>query len=222
VSPFTAAALAAVAPLGGSGGGVLAVMTASGLEVAATAALLARVPPGAVLGLVVNGVAESAIDASRHHLGRHLGVPVLARLPFVANQQGAGFVAHVIGQLAELLVNGNGVTAAWGALWAAIDRSAQHVEGLVALLDAELGRLAADPGAELDGEFDLGLELLAGTDVYVRLAERRAEVLAMRRDHVGDSPATPPPAPKTAMSVQERLNRLAPWATRPGDRPGHP
>src|SRR5919108_141546 len=76
-------ALAAVAPLGGSGGGVLAVMTSSGAQVAGTAGLLGRVPPGAVLGLVVNRVGPTRIGASHHDLGRRLGVPVLARVPSV-------------------------------------------------------------------------------------------------------------------------------------------
>src|SRR5919108_201552 len=76
-------ALAPVGPLGGSGGGVLAVMTSSGAQVAGTAGLLGRVPPGAVLGLVVNRVGPTRIGASHHDLGRRLGVPVLARVPSV-------------------------------------------------------------------------------------------------------------------------------------------
>jgi Mrp family chromosome partitioning ATPase len=234
VGPFTSVALAAVAPLGGSGGGVLAVMTPSGPQVGGTADLLGRVPPGAVLGLVVNRVGPTRIGASHHDLGRRLGVPVLARMPLVGRPEGAAAVGEVIGGLAELLASGsgNGVSAAWRALWAAIDGTAQRDGELLGLVQAELDRLARDPTAELDVEFELALELLRGTPAHDRLVERCGEVLAMRRPDRHDfadlagplaAPA-PPPSPDAEPSVHDRLNRLAPWAAdqRRGQGAGEP
>jgi cellulose biosynthesis protein BcsQ len=220
VGPFTAVALAAVAPLGGSGGGVLAVMTPSGPQVAGTAELLGRVPPGAVLGLVVNGVGPTRIGASHHDLGRRLGVPVLARVPSVARPESATAVGEVIGGLAELLAGSTGVSAAWRALWAAIDGMAQRDRELLGLVQAELDRVARDPTADLDIEFELALELLRGNPAHDRLVSRCAEVLTMRRAAVGDFPEVtdplagpaPPPPPDAELSVHDRLNLLAPWA----------
>jgi Mrp family chromosome partitioning ATPase len=229
VGPFTSVALAAVAPLGGSGGGVLAVMTSSGAQVAGTAGLLGRVPPGAVLGLVVNRVGPTRIGASHHDLGRRLGVPVLARVPLVGRPEGAAAVGEVIGGLAELLASSTGVSAAWRSLWAAIDGTAQRDSELLGLVQAELDRLARDPNAELDVEFELALELLRDTPGHERLVERCGEVLAMRRGDVrnfaglGDPLAAPSPAPPAPsdgeLTVHDRLNRLAPWAARPSTEP---
>jgi cellulose biosynthesis protein BcsQ len=239
VGPFTSVALAAVAPLGGSGGGVLAVMTPSGSQVAGTAELLGRVPPGAVLGLVVNRVGPTRIGASHHDLGRRLGVPVLARVPSVGRPEGAAAVGEVIGGLASLLAggggSGSGVSAAWRALWAAIDGTAQRDGELLGLVQAELDRLARDPSADADVEFELAVELLRGTPAHDRLVSRCAEVLAMRQGGrlagsgagpgpggfagLADPLAAPAPSPPSdaEASVHDRLNRLAPWAARPDD-----
>jgi cellulose biosynthesis protein BcsQ len=234
VGPFTAVALAAVAPLGGSGGGVLAAMTPSGWQVEGTAGLLGRVPPGAVLGLVVNRVGPTRIGASHHDLGRRLGVPVLARVPAVARPEGAAAVGEVVGGLAGLLAGATGVSAAWRSVWAAIDGTAQRDGELLGLVQADLDRVARDPTAELDVEFELALELLRGTPGHDRLVERCGEVLAMRRagvaqvadfaDLAGPLAAPSPPPSDAEVSVHDRLNRLAPWAAdqRRGPDAGEP
>jgi hypothetical protein len=159
VGPFTGAALAA-ARTGGPGSGVLAVMSPAAPDPAGTAELLARGGPEAVLGLVVNGVRNSGIEASHHDVARCLGAPVLARVPAVEHPAVAGAVDEAIGVLAGMLTSPAGLTAAWAGLQSAPGVAARRDVELARLLEAELARLKLDPEAELDPEFELGLELL--------------------------------------------------------------
>jgi Mrp family chromosome partitioning ATPase len=226
VSAFTAAALSAVAEAGGPGGGVLAVMSPAAPEVAGTAALLGRVPPHAALGIVVNGVGDSAIEASRHDVGRRLGVPVLARIPAAAQPGAVGAVDPAIRMLAEVMTSPDGLAAARAALLSG-DGSGRRDATLVRLLQAELTKLSRDPDAEFDPEFELGLELLQGTHVYDRLARGREELEERRARPEPVPPARPgpsgppqpepvapaaSPSPAADASIHDRIHRLAPWA----------
>jgi MinD-like ATPase involved in chromosome partitioning or flagellar assembly len=206
VGPFTASAVAALARAQGVAGVVLAVMTPAEPEVNGTAALLDRVPPGARLGLVVNRVADSTIGASLHDLGRHLRAPVLARIPSVEHPLRSSAVDATVGALAELLTNENRSAAAWTRLGASPDGATRRDAELVGLLEADLARVALDPRAELDSEFDLGVELLQGTHVYDRLTQRRDDLRAAR------VASTDPPPQGTAIGMGHQLAPWAPWA----------
>jgi CobQ/CobB/MinD/ParA family nucleotide binding protein len=159
VGPFTRAALAA-ARAGGPGSGVLAVMSPKAPDPAGTAELLARGHPEAVLGVVVNGVRTSGIEASHHDVARCLGAPVLARVPAVEHPEVAAVVDEAIGTLAGVLTSKAGLAAAWAELPPAPGASARRDAELARLLEGELARLRLDPDVELDPEFELGLELL--------------------------------------------------------------
>jgi CobQ/CobB/MinD/ParA nucleotide binding domain len=159
VGPITGAALAAVRA-GGPGSGVLAVMSPAAPDPAGTAELLARGRPEAVLGVVVNGVRDSGIEASLHDVARCLGAPVLARVPAVEHPAATGAVDDAIGMLAGVLMSDVGVAAAWAELQITPHESAKRDAELGVLLERELARLELDPDVELDPEFELGLELL--------------------------------------------------------------
>jgi CobQ/CobB/MinD/ParA family nucleotide binding protein len=159
VGPITGAALAATRT-GGPGSGVLAVMSPAAPDPAGTAELLARGRPEAVLGVVVNGVRDSGIEASHHDVARCLGAPVLARVPAVDHPAATGAVDDAIGMLAGVLMSDVGVAAAWAELQLAPHESAKRDAELGRLLERELARLELDPDVELDPEFELGLELL--------------------------------------------------------------
>jgi CobQ/CobB/MinD/ParA family nucleotide binding protein len=180
VSPFTAIGVGAVAQVAEPGGGVLVAVSLAVPELAGTSALVERVPPQAMLGLVVNGVRASTIGASRHDVGRRLGVPVLARVP-LERPEGASAVGDALDGLAELLVSDGGLAAAREAFQVAIDDSARRDAELARLLRAELAGLAQNPDTELDSEFELGLELLCGTHVYDDLARQRDDLQQARR-----------------------------------------
>jgi CobQ/CobB/MinD/ParA family nucleotide binding protein len=168
VGPFTGAALAA-ARAGGPGSGVIAVMSPAAPDPAGTAELLARGGPEAVLGLVVNGVRDSGIEASHHDVARCMGAPVLARVPAVEHPEAPGVVDDAIGVLARVLTSGPGLTEAWAEVQASAGESARRDAELGRLLERELARLEVDPDLELDPEFELGLELLRRGDSRPRL-----------------------------------------------------
>jgi CobQ/CobB/MinD/ParA nucleotide binding domain len=159
VGPVTGAALAAVRA-GGPGSGVLAVLSPAAPDLTGTAELLARGGPGAVLGLVINGVRTSGIEASHHDVARCMGAPVLARVPAVDHPGSPGVVDDTIEALAGLLTSERDLAEAWAELRAVAGESAKRDAELARLLDGELARLERDPDIELDPEFELGLELL--------------------------------------------------------------
>jgi cellulose biosynthesis protein BcsQ len=222
IGPFTAPALAAVAHAQGVAGVVLAMMTPTQPEVTGTAALLDRVPPGARLGLVLNRVTSSAIAASLHHVGRHLRAPVLARIPDVEHPGQSGAVDIAVGALAELLTNDRRSAAAWTGLGAALDDAARRDAELCDLLEAELDKVARDPGAELDSEFALGLELLQGTHAYDRLAQRRDDLRAARAARDARAARTDPPPRQAVIGIGHQLPPWAPWAPKRPDRNAGP
>jgi hypothetical protein len=159
VGPITGAALTA-ARAGGPGSGALAVMSPAAPDPSGTAELLARCGPGAVLGVVVNRVRDSTIEASHHDVARCLGAPVLARVPALEHPDAAEVVDDAMGVLAGVLTSEAGVATAWAELQVAVDESTGRDAELAQLLEGELARLELDPEGELDAEFELGLELL--------------------------------------------------------------